>query len=125
MNEADDQAEAKLGLFVVCAIVSQWWRFNAIAFRRVLSVLIQEFVVSSLIGSFSAEFVCFFVFRVVTVCDHPPNAYAFGSSQKQNSAQKHHCHHHCYAWLMRWQPQMDATQSTAPLRVVSSLSRGL
>ena len=49
------------------------------------------------------SFVCFFVFRVVTVCDRPPNAHALGSSQKKNSAQKHHCHHHCYAWLMRWQ----------------------
>jgi len=36
MNEADDQAEAKLGLFVVCAIVSQWWRFNAMAFARLM-----------------------------------------------------------------------------------------
>jgi len=36
MNEADDQAEAKLGLFVVCATVPQWWRFNAMAFARLM-----------------------------------------------------------------------------------------
>ena len=29
--------------------------------------------------------VCFFVFRVVTVCDHPPNAYAFGSSSNKTA----------------------------------------
>ena len=69
--------------------------------------------------------VCFFVFRVVTVCDHPPNAYAFGSSQKQNSAQKHHCHHHCSAWFMRWQSRWMPLNPLRPLRVVSSLSQGL
>ena len=66
-----------------------------------LTVYPGALVVSDTAVLSAVLYVCFFVFSVVTVSDHAPNAYAFGSSQEENSAQKHHCHHHCYAWLHR------------------------
>ena len=39
---------------------------------------------------------------------------------KINSVQKHHCHHHCYAWFMRWQSWWMPFKPLRLFRVVSS-----
>ena len=50
-----------------------------------LTVYPGAFFVSDTAVLSAVLFVCFFVFSVVTVCDHQPNAYAFGSRSRKTA----------------------------------------